>query len=163
MTDPDIPDDEDTPTEHGRELTPGQSKTARLMQAQAILEKYLAGVAPVYLCREFGVSRATLFRRIAEARDFVLDPTVEQYRADAVARLNMARLAAVESLQMTRDPQQVAPLVGRLVQIEETEAKLRGAYAPTKVEHRVIVEDAFARLMQELNDRPATQETHTHA
>jgi len=161
-----IPDD-DEPT--GRDLAPRRkrTRTERLLEGEAILRADRAGVPPVETCLRLGISRPTYYRRLDEARRFVLDPTVEQYRADAAGRLAMGRRVVVETLTRTErtlldpetgemvsvqtaTPAEVAALVGRWVQIEETEAKLRGAFAPTKVDHTVTVRDALDVLAEQL-------------
>lgn len=166
----DIPLD-DEPSKGRAVVHRRKSRTARLLEAQRALELHVAGVEDVRICAELGISRATLYRRIAEARDFVLDPTVEQYRAEAAARIREARRRVYATLERTRvdidlltgrpvevpacDPAQVAALIGRIAQLEEVEARLRGGFAPTKVDHRHVVEDAFAQLVDELAARPA--------
>ena len=42
-----------------------------------------------------------------------------------------------------------------IVRLEDTEAKLRGGYAPTKVDHTHTVRDALDDLLDELEGRPA--------
>jgi hypothetical protein len=165
----DIPLD-DEPSKGRAVVHRRKSRTTRLLEAQRALELHVAGVEDVRICAKLGISRATLYRRIAEARDFVLDPTVEQYRAEATARIREARRRVYATLERTRtditpdgtlvevpacDPAQVAALVGRIAQLEEVEARLRGGFAPTKVDHRHVVDDAFAQLVDELAARPA--------
>lgn len=164
-----------------------KTNAARLLEAQRALEMHVAGVEDVHICEELKISRATLYRRMQWARSIVLDPTVEEYRANAAARAREGRRRIYAQLNATRPvlnlegdvvrdphtyepmmepvctPAEVAALQGRLVQWDDFEAKIRGAYAPTQVNVQHTVKDAFAVLLEELerNDpRPTeTQET----
>ena len=174
----------------GQTIAPSKArktKAATLLEAQRALELHAAGVEDVNICEELGISRATLYRRISWARSIVLDPLVEEYRANAYLRIRESRRrvyakleerkpivnALTGTLVYTRDgepvtepvcgPAETASLVGQLARLEDLEAKLRGGYAPTQVNVQHTVRDAFATLMDELaaNDpRPAEpQET----
>lgn len=165
---------------------PTRTKAERLMLAKRALDLRLSGVDDLVICRELAISRATLFRWIDWAMRQQIDPTVEQYRQEAAARIRESRRRIYETLAReepvtvaiggievtlmdpeTGEPQmapvcgpnEIAALTGRLVQLEETEAKLRGGFAPTQVNHQVTVSDAFDALLAELDasqpvDRP---------
>lgn len=162
-----------------------KTKATTLLEAQRALELHVAGVEDVHICKELGISRATLYRRMQWARSIVLDPTVEEYRANAAARLREQRRRIYDTLNRTRPlttpdgtivrdddgqpiivpvctPAEVAALEGRLTAIEDQEAKLRGGYAPTTVKHDVVVRDAFTTLLDELsrNDPTPAKEGH---
>lgn len=163
-----------------------KTKAARLLEAQRALELHASGVEDVIICEELKISRATLYRRMEWARSIVLDPTVEQYRQEAALRIRESRRRIYAKLEERRPvqtivgpimdpatgewmtepvcgPAEVAALTGQLVRLEDIEAKLRGGYAPTQVNVKHTVENAFDQLIAELaqNDpRPAeTQET----
>lgn len=161
-----------------------RTKAAMLAEAQRALELHVAGVEDVTICQELGISRATLYRRMQWARSIVLDPTVEEYRANAAARIRESRRRIYTKLEERRPvmipllgvvlrdadgeivtepvcgPTETAALVGQLTRLEDVEAKLRGGYAPTQVNVRHTVESAFDELLRELekND-PRTAET----
>lgn len=159
-------------------------KAERLLEARRALDLHVAGVEDDDICRELRISTSTLRRRIAWALEQVVDPTVADYRAEAAARIRESRRRLYSTLTATRpaltidgmpvtdphtgapmvvpvcDPTQVAALTGQLIRLEELEAKLRGGFAPTQVNVRHTIEDAFDALMRELNGTPdpATQE-----
>lgn len=160
---------------------PVKPKADRLIEAETALRMHLAGVEDSTICRELRISRSTLKRRIAWALQQVVDPTVEQYRQEATARIRESRRRIYQMLEAQRPhhnaltgapvidpktgtfimepvcgPAEVAALTGRLRELEETEAKLRGGFAPTKVDHTVTVNDALETLFRELeaNDGP---------
>lgn len=163
---------------------PRKTRSARLMEAQRALELHLAGHPDVYICAELRISKATLHRRIRWALDQVVDPTVAEYREEATARLRLARRTILEAAaeripvqtiagiatdrdgnvitQRRAGPSETASLMNALVNVETTEAKLRGGFAPAQVHVRHTVEDAFARLEAELAalDTPAEKEPH---
>jgi hypothetical protein len=166
---------------------PTKTKSERLLEAQRALEMHLAGIDDVHICAELHISKSTLQRRIRWALQQVVDPTVEEYREEAAARIRLARRTVLEALaervpvqtfagpavdrdgnlvmQRRAGPSETAALVGRLLDAETVEAKLRGGFAPTTVNVKHTVEDAFDRLMAELgaNDpAPATERTAPH-
>lgn len=159
---------------------PHRPKAERLMDAKRALDMRLAGTDDIDICRQLGISRATLFRWIRWALDQQIDPTVEQYREEAAGRIRESRRRIYATLNATRQdvdvlsgkviavpvptPAEVAALVGRLAQLEDLEAKLRGGYAPTRVDVTHRVQDAFDQLLQELNSTtPATTPTPQEA
>lgn len=170
-------------------------KAARLLEAQRCLELHASGVEDVHICEELGISRATLYRRMEWARSVILDPLVEEYRSDAAIRIREARRRVYRTLEQTKPytetmltengiavvpvlmpdgspvmvpactPTEIASLTAALVRLEDTEAKLRGGYAPTQVNVKHEVADAWAALEAELTaaqtrTTPADQETH---
>lgn len=163
-----------------------KTKAQTLAEAQRALELHIAGVEDVTICAELGISRATLYRRMQWARSIVLDPTVQEYRQNAAARIRESRRRIYTKLEERRPvvlltggvlrdadgnmvtepvcgPTETAALIGQLTRLEDVEAKLRGGYAPTQVNVKHTVENAFDELLRELerNDpRPAeTQES----
>lgn len=161
-----------------------KTKAATLAEAQRALELHVAGVEDLHICAELGISRATLYRRMQWARSIVLDPLVEEYRANAYLRIRESRRRVYAKLEERRPvvnaltgnvvtdprtgevltepvcgPSETAALVGQLARLEDLEAKLRGGYAPTQVNVQHTVRDAFTTLLDELaaND-PTPQE-----
>lgn len=157
---------------------PVKRRSERLLEAQRALEMHLAGIDDVHICAELRISKPTLKRRITWALEQVVDPTVEEYREEAAARMRLARRTILEAAaervpvltiagpvydgdgqlvtQRRAGPSETASLMQAFVKVEETEAKLRGGFAPTQVNVKHTVEDAFERLVDELNKTPAT-------
>jgi transposase len=153
---------------------PTRTKAERLMDAKRALDLRLAGVDDYTICRDLGVSKSTLKRWIRWALDQQLDPTVEQYREEAAGRIREARRRIYATLAETRTvewinpgtgelqvrteplcgPADIAALTGRLVQLEEQEAKLRGGYMPVRVDVTHTVKDAFDQLLAEQEHTP---------
>lgn len=134
------------------------TKAGGLLEAQAILELRLQGMSDIEICERLRISRSTLQRRVEWALKVRVDPTVEQYRQEATARIHLARKRIFQELAtgerwlidpatgedvkiLGAGPVEVSSLVGRLAQLEDLEAKLRGAYAPTQVD--VTVRDGL--------------------
>jgi hypothetical protein len=153
-------------------------RAARLMEARRALDMHVAGVEDDDICRELQISTSTLRRRIKWALEQVVDPSVADYRAEAAARIRESRrrlyatlserrpLLTIDGMPVTDprtgepmtvpvcDPTQVASLTAQLIRLEELEAKLRGGFAPTQINVRHVVEDAFDVLMRELEATP---------
>lgn len=155
-----------------------KSKAERLLEAETAMRLHVSGVEDSVICRQLGISKATLKRRIRWALDQVVDPTVAEYREEAQARIRESRRRIYETLSREEPviveiggssmplldpetgervmrpvcgPAEIAALTGRLRELEELEAKLRGGFAPTQVNHQHTVTDAFAVLMEEIN------------
>ena len=144
----------------------GKTKAERMAEAQRILEAHLAGVPAYDICREYGISKPTMYRRIQKALQFRIAPDVDRYRQEQGARLDMYRRRLLEELArpggilMTEGGLPIpvgrlmgtdaAAVVGKLLATEERLAKLYGLDAPAKVEHSVNVQDSFERLLEEL-------------
>lgn len=146
---------------------PTRGKAERLMDAKRALDMRLAGADDLTICAELRISRATLYRWITWALSQQIEPTIAQYRQEATSRIREQRRRLYATLNATTTtvdpatgrfveaplcgPSDVAALIGRLHALEDQEARLRGGYAPTKVDVSVRVADAFDELLAELN------------
>lgn len=148
---------------------PPRTKAARFADAQRALELHLSGLPTPAICEELHISRRTLYRWIEWAMSVRIDPTVEQYRAQATYRIGMLRAAALDTLRqvptttrtlldpetgeavrLPADPAAVARLIDTLDRLEDREARIRGGYAPTRVDVTVAQADAWSALEAEL-------------
>lgn len=146
-----------------------KSKAQRLADAIAACDQHLTGVPLYEIATGFGVSVRTIQRWIEWAMSLRADPTVDQYRAEAVARINRSRRnlntaldlipkaarvledpATGERVVVVPDLSLVPRITDSLTKLDDQEAKLRGAFAPTRVDVTVQERDAWASLEAEL-------------
>ena len=88
-----------------------------------VYELYVAGAEPVHIARELGISRATVYRRIDAGRKLRLDPLVDEYRHDAITRVNEARRRIYATLERTQPL--VNALTGTVVHDDDGELQPR--------------------------------------
>ena len=143
---------------------PRRTKAATADQAIEALNMRLAGVPDHEICRRLGVSLSTLKRRIEWALAMRLEPAVDQYRTEQLARLEGYRRRLIAELDRptgvlhTPDGDTIVlgavdpvPIIRTLLAHEERVAKLLGLDAPTRVDVRHEVADAWATLEAELH------------
>lgn len=128
----------------------------RLAQAEAILTEYLFGTPVASLVETFGVSRATVYRRIDEALAARIVPTVDAYRQQQNALLDEltakwrqqidaaeVMLAAATApgkesvVGIERAMKMRTDALGGLLRVVERRARLNGTDAPVRVEATV--------------------------
>lgn len=134
----------------------GKAERDRLAEGEAILSDRANGMSSSALMEKYGISKATLSRRIHQALDARLAVTVDQYREEQNALLDeqMQRLqrhmaAAATMIELGNNTGDAA-LIDRGLQhhlktIEalnrtmERRARLNGLDAPVKVDAQVTV------------------------
>lgn len=163
----------------GQAVARRRSRAEILDEAQRALDMRLRGFRDFEVCRELGISRATLNRRVKLALEQRLNPTVDQYRDEQRERITVYRRRILDELEVLgrrRDAAgrmlldvetgetiivapdtaaSVAALLGRLTQLEERLARLDGLDAPTRVSVESTVDAELAALAEQLaaNDR----------
>jgi hypothetical protein len=166
----------------------GKSSTARAAEGEAMLADQVNGMRQTEMMAKYGVSRATLARRLKAALDVRLPATAEARREQLNAALDDqaaewqrnldagTRLAASAS---TRDPDtgeevidsavlerglaiRAAALAGR-ARVDERRAKLNGTDAPVKVESEVVVVTAQERELRDLLEQAAREQAASEA
>jgi hypothetical protein len=134
----------------------GKGPQDRLAEGEAILRDRALGMQASEMCAKYGISRATLYRRLDDAVKARIAPTVDAYREQQNALLDdlMSKWAqqcdAGEVLiangtveeNMTRVEQGVrirAEALNGMLRVSERRAKLNGLDAPVKGEVTVTV------------------------
>lgn len=154
----------------------GKTDNDRLQEAEAILADRNAGMRVSEMCTKYGVSQATLYRRLDAAIASRLIPTVEAYRErqnalydDLMAKWTKQLAVADVMAEHAMTTESMADLerafkmrADALVGCERIAARrdrLNGLEAPVKVEARVTVsspvDDAVAALVRDIETAAA--------
>ena len=150
----------------GQGGTKGNSK-ARLAEAEQILRERNRGATPGELMEKYGISKATLYRRLDEAIAARIAPTVDAYREQQNALLDdmLARweqqMTAADELIVAASAKEDWTMFDRAVRMRETalngilrvaerRAKLMGTDAPVKVDANVTVNTATDAAIEAL-------------
>lgn len=114
-----------------------------------------------------GISKAAAFRGFHRALPRITEPAASAYRAEHLARLELAREAVMEVLtnrhvttsngvivrldgEPLADDAPILAAVDRLLRIDEREAKLLGLDAPIRTRVEVVEEDVARLLVEQL-------------
>jgi hypothetical protein len=134
----------------------GKGEKERLAEAEAILREFLLGTPVSSLGETFGLSRATIYRRVDEALAARIVPTVDEYRAqqnalldDLTAKWRQQVDAAEVMLAAATEPGSESVVgieramkmrteaLNGLLRVVERRARLNGTDAPVRVEATV--------------------------
>lgn len=149
----------------------GQGPRDRLAEGEEMLRDRALGLQVSELCAKYGVSRATLYRRLDDAVKARIAPTVDAYREsenrlldDLMSRWQKSAAAAAVMIEAgTREEnmslvergmaRNEAALMGML-RVHERRSRLNGLDAPVKTDVHLTVstpiDDAVAALAAEV-------------
>lgn len=139
----------------------GQSEKDRLAEGEAMLRDRNAGMAPSEMLGKYGVSKATLYRRLDAAISARIAPTVDAYREQQNALLDdiMAKwtqqVGAAEMMIREGTIRESRVLVQQgigihaqaltgMLRVAERRSRLMGTDAPVRAE--VVVTDATPNI-----------------
>lgn len=151
---------------------PGQGNSTggprdRLLEAETILRDSNRGMTPGQLMEKYGISKATLYRRLNTAVQARLAPTVDEYRErqnahldDMLARWEQQVAAAdilIEQAQVTeswamfdRGVKMRETALQGILRVAERRARLMGTDAPVKADVSVTVTSATDAAIEQL-------------
>lgn len=155
----------------------GKSGGDRLAEGEAMLRDRALGMQPSEMCAKYGVSKATLYRRLDEAVKARLAPTVDAYREEqnrllddlmhrwqqqaeaADAMIHEGTIAESWTLVDRGMTKRAEALLGML-RVSERRSKLNGLDAPVKVDatvtHTTPIDTAVADLARQVRERAAS-------
>lgn len=158
------------------EAIDGKSARDRLVEGEQLLSAYSNGRPVSALIEEFGLSRATIYRRLQLAVDARLAPTVDEYRAsqnvvldEQMERANQHLASAGAMMTLGTEQEDIDAIERGLVhhlkamemvnRICEARRRLNGLDMPVKVEatvHQVSQQDVeLAEMIREAKARAA--------
>ena len=152
----------------------GKSDKDRLAEAEAILSDKINGMPVSQMMEKYGISKATVYRRIEDAVDARIAPTVDKYREqmnaaydEQVVRANQNIAGCMSLIDMiTRDPEAKpgdlavaisahARAIELLNRIREAQRKLNGLDMPVKadvtVTHVTPLDTEISDLVSQLD------------
>jgi hypothetical protein len=146
----------------------GKGPNDRLAEGEAMLRDRALGVQVSEMCAKYGVSRATLYRRLDEAVKARIAPTVDAYREsenrlldDLMSRWQQNAEAADVLISKGCEGEGNMSLVERgmarreaalagMLRVSERRSKLNGLDAPVKVDAHVTVTGALDARIDEM-------------
>lgn len=119
------------------------------------------------IAQVLGISKTSAFRGFHRALPRIAEPAANAYRAEHLARLELAREAVMEVLtnkhvtvsngvvvrvggKALADDGPILAAIDRLLRIDEREAKLLGLDAPVRTRVEVVEEDVARLLVEQL-------------
>lgn len=145
----------------------GKSEKDRLAEGEAMLSDRIRGMRPSAMMEKYGVSQATLYRRLDAAVAARLAPTVDKYREQQNAVLDdlMARweqqvsmgeevvkaaIVAEDLPALERGAKMRVAALDGILRLVDRRARLNGLDMPVRVETSVVVETERDRELAEM-------------
>ncbi|MFC5947062.1 hypothetical protein ACFQH9_02065 [Pseudonocardia lutea] len=131
--------------------------------AEEFFNLHAQNISQREIAKQFGVSQATVQRRIAEWCAKVIVPKVEEYRAIENAKLDeICNVAGAIARNPEADPELRLKALDRLTRAADRRAKLNGLDAPVKADvtvHEVTQQDLeLQEMLREAEAANAAQE-----
>lgn len=146
----------------------GKGPNDRLAEGEAMLRDRALGVQVSEMCTKYGVSRATLYRRLDDAVKARIAPTVDAYREsenrlldDLMSRWQQQAEAADVMIGkgcegegnmslVERGMQRREAALAGMLRVSERRSKLNGLDAPVKVDAQVTVRSGLDARIDEM-------------
>lgn len=148
----------------------GKTEGDRLREGERILSDKINGTPISQIMEKYGLSKATVYRRIDQATEARLVPTVDRYREqmnaayeEQVVRANQNIEGCLRLIEIVTAGTDVAAVeralaaharaVELLNRTREAQRKLNGLDLPARVDVTVTVQDETERAISDLNAR----------